>query len=372
MPPTAPLEKKKRSAALAAALDDPSHTGDTLAVDHAGGERSVVGRMGASPPQPSPAHHAEGDGLGSQPKAVRFMGSGTPASQEDDTFVKTFEKCTPKIDASKRVEFRKAENRRPVIGTVASQTSTVHRPDFDDALRRVSAVVQRHIDVCEKRRARAMRVAPDTLETGDFRESSVQVFGEQNFVSPQYKMKFVRLPLARPGAVYAMQKVEQSYARPSAADIYSFLATLFHKAHLSSECSIICLIYVERLMEKGHVPLLAQTWRPVCLCGLLLASKVWQDYASWNIEFSEVYPQFSLEAINRLERLFVQTIQWDMYIKQSLYAQYYFALRSLTEQRSFRQRYNSTVNPQAPHMQQIEKRTEAIKRDVLALLSKSV
>ena len=44
-------------------------------------------------------------------------------------------------------------------------------------------------------------------------------------------------------------------------------------------------------MEKGKVPLTAQTWRPILLCGLLLASKVWQDYASWNIEFSHVYPQ---------------------------------------------------------------------------------
>lgn len=39
----------------------------------------------------------------------------------------------------------------------------------------------------------------------------------------------------------------------------------------------VCLIYVERLMEQAHVPLVGSTWRPVLLCGLLLASKVWQD-----------------------------------------------------------------------------------------------
>lgn len=36
----------------------------------------------------------------------------------------------------------------------------------------------------------------------------------------------------------------------------------------------VCLIYVERLMETAQVPLLASTWKPVLLCGLLLASKV--------------------------------------------------------------------------------------------------
>lgn len=38
--------------------------------------------------------------------------------------------------------------------------------------------------------------------------------------------------------------------------------------------SQVCLIYVERLMETAHVPLLAGNWKPVLLCGLLLASKV--------------------------------------------------------------------------------------------------
>ena len=40
---------------------------------------------------------------------------------------------------------------------------------------------------------------------------------------------------------------------------------------------LVCLIYVERLMEQAHVPLVGKTWRPCLLCGLLLASKVWQD-----------------------------------------------------------------------------------------------
>jgi hypothetical protein len=51
-------------------------------------------------------------------------------------------------------------------------------------------------------------------------------------------------------------------------------------------------------MEMANVPLLAMNWRPILLCGLLLASKVWQDLSSWNVEFSQVYPQFPLASIN--------------------------------------------------------------------------
>ncbi|CAN0439992.1 unnamed protein product, partial [Ascophyllum nodosum] len=53
-------------------------------------------------------------------------------------------------------------------------------------------------------------------------------------------------------------------------------------ASLSSECSVICLIYVERLMTLARVPLLESTWKPIVLVSLLLASKMWQDLGSWN------------------------------------------------------------------------------------------
>lgn len=59
---------------------------------------------------------------------------------------------------------------------------------------------------------------------------------------------------------------------------------------------------------------------------------VWQDLPSWNVEFSQIFPQFSLQSINRLERLFINQLKWDLYISSSLYAKYYFALRSLYEQ----------------------------------------
>merc|ERR1712127_744351 len=139
---------------------------------------------------------------------------------------------------------------------------------------------------------------------------------------------------------------------------------LFNSVQLSSECSIVCLIYVERLMEVAKVPLLASTWRPIFMCGLLLASKVWQDLSSWNIEFASVYPQFSLDAINKLELQFLRMVKWDLYISSSLYAKYYFALRSLLEKKDFRRRYNSLVggvdSRAALEAVKIQKRSEAV------------
>lgn len=45
----------------------------------------------------------------------------------------------------------------------------------------------------------------------------------------------------------------------------------------------------------------------------------------------------------RLELLFLGQMRWDMSISSSLYAKYYFALRSLAEKRDFRRRYNEVM-----------------------------
>jgi hypothetical protein len=129
-------------------------------------------------------------------------------------------------------------------------------------------------------------------------------------------------------------------------------------------------------MEAAKVPLLACTWRPIFMCGLLLASKVWQDVSSWNVEFSSVYPQFSLEAINRLELNYVRNIKWDLYISSSLYAKYYFALRSLVEKNDFRKRYNRMVggvdNVARSEALKVQQRTERVKEEALLQISRSM
>lgn len=132
--------------------------------------------------------------------------------------------------------------------------------------------------------------------------SQLEKFAESNFMIPDYVYHFVRAPISRMGFLYGIHKVTKVVTSPSLQDIHTFLSDLFTKALLSAECSIgketlhgirlcgqipihlscicfyvVCLIYVERLMEVAFVPLVSSNWRPILLCGLLLASKVWQD-----------------------------------------------------------------------------------------------
>ncbi len=73
----------------------------------------------------------------------------------------------------------------------------------------------------------------------------------------------------------------------------------------------------------------------VSLCSFVVAIFIFQ-FSSWNSEIAQIYPQFSLEAINKLEIIFCREISWNLYISSSTYAKYYFALRSVTEKQDFR------------------------------------
>lgn len=278
---------------------------------------------------------------------------------------------TPRI-GKKRIEYRKAEMRTPVQ-KMASPMGTLSRPNFRDALRRVAMIIHQHIVKIEQR---FEGIDSGRSDQGLFTKSMRETFSEESYCTPTYKCTMVRIPMARPGMVYGLRKIKTKPVIPSEEEIYEFTHQLFKAVQLSSECSIVCLIYVERLMEVAKVPLLANTWRPIFMCGLLLASKVWQDLSSWNIEFANVYPQYSLDAINRLELNFLRHVKWDLYISSSLYAKYYFALRSLVEKVDFRQRYNRMVggvdNVAQSEAIKISKRTEQFKEEAILQLSRSM
>ena len=68
------------------------------------------------------------------------------------------------------------------------------------------------------------------------------------------------------------------------------------------------------LQENAGIEILASNWRPIMLCGLLLASKVWQDLSTWNVEFESISPDFTLKSINRLERTFLKYLRYSLFI----------------------------------------------------------
>ena len=61
-------------------------------------------------------------------------------------------------------------------------------------------------------------------------------------------------------------------------------------AQLSPESAIVTLVYVNRIIHYTALALHASNWKRVLLGAMLMASKVWDDQAVWNVDFCNMFP----------------------------------------------------------------------------------
>ncbi|CAM9226548.1 unnamed protein product [Scytosiphon promiscuus] len=115
---------------------------------------------------------------------------------------------------------------------------------------------------------------------------------------------------------------------PSYAEVLEFYSYVFKTAQLEKDCVIMSLVYIERVLTEtaGKLRIFRKNWRSVILCGLILASKIWDDLSMWNCDFSKV-GRCSLRRINELEVAVLQVLQYNVRVPSSLFASYYFRMR---------------------------------------------
>ena len=98
---------------------------------------------------------------------------------------------------------------------------------------------------------------------------------------------------------------------PNIENIYEFIKALYDCAQfryrknklnlcISPECVIIGLVYINRLIAFTGMALAPTNWRPITICSLLVAQKVWDDRYLSNSDFAFIYPFFVTEEINQL------------------------------------------------------------------------
>uniref|UniRef100_A0AAR2JLQ2 Cyclin-like domain-containing protein n=1 Tax=Pygocentrus nattereri TaxID=42514 RepID=A0AAR2JLQ2_PYGNA len=153
------------------------------------------------------------------------------------------------------------------------------------------------------------------------------------------------------------EQVPDDYSRtdPEHKLIYRFVRTLFSAAQLTAECAIVTLVYLERLLTYAELDICPCNWKRIVLGAILLASKVWDDQAVWNVDYCQILKDITVEDMNEMERHFLELLQFNINVPASVYAKYYFDLRSLADD-------NNLSFPLEPLSNERAQKLEAISR----------
>jgi hypothetical protein len=118
---------------------------------------------------------------------------------------------------------------------------------------------------------------------------------------------------------------------PDDVDVYNFCKNVIFRSKMEKECSIICLVYIERLLNLAQIRIDELNWKRLVFITLVIGSKVWDDESYENVHFAKVFTRFTLKDIVDMERMFLALVNFNVGIKSSEYAKYYFILRTYSE-----------------------------------------
>nr|KAF6347998.1 hypothetical protein mMyoMyo1_002360 [Myotis myotis] len=117
---------------------------------------------------------------------------------------------------------------------------------------------------------------------------------------------------------------------PDLKIVYRFVCALFSAEHLTAECAIVTLIYLERVRQYVTIDVCPTNWKRMLLGAATVAYELWDKQALWDVPYCQLINNIiTVEDMNEIEMHFLSYIDYDTTVPASLYAKYYFDLRYL-------------------------------------------
>ncbi|CAI2374587.1 unnamed protein product [Moneuplotes crassus] len=124
-------------------------------------------------------------------------------------------------------------------------------------------------------------------------------------------------------------KKESLDTTPSSFEqIFNTIKQLTNLAKMESEIPIMALVYMEKLMKKTGILINENNWKRIVLITLCVASKIWDDDSFENEHFAQVYKDIPLREISRLEKTFLNLIEYEVMVSRKQFTKYSFILNT--------------------------------------------
>jgi hypothetical protein len=183
-------------------------------------------------------------------------------------------------------------------------SSTINSPNVDAMIKAVATIIQSQL-------IEDIQLGKSVLPSSD-----LFYFSEEKYIKEN------------PNS-FDTQRVDLIRKVPSCDEIFDFIEALYNCAQFSPECSILCLIYINRIIALTGLSFQPSNWRPLILVSLMISQKVWDDKYLSNADFAYIYPFFDSNQLNILEIKFLQLIQYNVFVKGSLYYKYFLELKAV-------------------------------------------
>ncbi|CEG40284.1 cyclin-y-like protein [Plasmopara halstedii] len=204
---------------------------------------------------------------------------------------------------------------------------TMNTPDQDATIQCVATVLRAHM----------MEALDDPMPSN----SRFQIF-----VTAQDRQRLTSITTeVDTEATTIVDLEDEEVVVPTLVDMTTFIKMVLTRAQMESECIIMSLVYVERLLKatSGILQLRGENWRRLVFCSMVMASKVWDDLSMTNADFSKIWPEVSLKEMNELELVYLSAVEYNVRVSAVSYAKYYFHLRSLCASMSLLEAFDESV-----------------------------
>ena len=121
---------------------------------------------------------------------------------------------------------------------------------------------------------------------------------------------------------FYFEKVQYEETITEVEDVMRFIRDIMDKMQLTTECIVIGLIYLEKIMLTGKIEIRDLNWKPLVFTAILLASKFWEDIIWYNVDFVDNLQMYSLKSVNRMESEFMSLCDYNIYVSAEAYEQY--------------------------------------------------